>query len=473
MNENERKDELLNEEQINDNTQVKKTEETTAASSEEPKYYIPPHDEGWRPYDPSPTFSNNWDYKNKKKNGSGKKALVFGIVMTALTLFCVFGLAASLFLDYLGVPGILPELPENPFGNNETSQTRPSVGGDTETSLIPTDNPELNLNITDYDKVITVQTELYAKCSVSCVSIICSFKGSSGYALGSGFVLSADGYIATNHHVIEDADTITVQFYDGTEYTARLIGSDSITDLAVLRIEAEGLIPVELGDSNKISVGEPVYAIGTPYDITLAGTMTSGIVSGLARDVECTDDMGNVVKTMTLIQTDSPINPGNSGGPLFNINGQVIGINTLKLMNEFEGIGFSIPITDAIKVFETLVKYGELPDYGDTDFVKTSPKLHITVMSVSDARNTSEYGKFISDDAPDGVYVISVSPGTAIYDAGLEIYDIITEFNGVTLKGRDDLATELAKYSAGETVTIKVYHRGEYKTLTFKLDKAG
>ncbi|MBO7162513.1 MAG: PDZ domain-containing protein, partial [Clostridia bacterium] len=197
------------------------------------------------------------------------------------------------------------------------------------------------------------------------------------------------------------------------------------------------------------------------------------IVSGLARDVECTDDMGNLVKTMTLIQTDSPINPGNSGGPLFNINGQVIGINTLKLMDEFEGIGFSIPITDAIKVFETLVKYGELPDYGDTDFVKTSPKLHITVMSVSDARNTPEYGKFISDDAPDGVYVISVSPGTAIYDAGLEIYDIITEFNGVTLKGRDDLATELAKYSAGETVTIKVYHRGEYKTLSFKLDKAG
>ena len=473
MNENERKDELLNEEQINDNTQVEKTAETTAASSEEPKYYIPSHAEGWRPYDPSPTFSNNWDYKNKKKNGAGKKALVFGIVMTALTLFCVFGLAASLFLDYLGVPGLLPEMPEDPFGNNETSQTRPSVGGDTETSLVPTDNPELNLNITDYDKVITVQTELYEKCSVSCVSIICSFKDSSGYALGSGFVLSTDGYIATNHHVIEDADTITVQFYDGTEYTARLIGSDSVTDLAVLRIEADGLIPVELGDSNKISVGEPVYAIGTPYDITLAGTMTSGIVSGLARDVECTDDMGNVVKTMTLIQTDSPINPGNSGGPLFNINGQVIGINTLKLMDEFEGIGFSIPITDAIKVFETLVKYGELPDYGDTDFVKTSPKLHITVMSVSDARNTPEYGKFISDDAPDGVYVISVSPGTAIYDAGLEIYDIITEFNGVTLKGRDDLATELAKYSAGETVTIKVYHRGEYKTLSFKLDKAG
>ena len=472
MNENEKKDELLNEEQINDNVQAEVTE-NAAQTEESPKYYIPPHDEGWRPYDTSKEFANNWDYKNKKKNGAGKKALVFGIVMTALTLFCVFGLAASLLLDYLGVPGILPELPDDPFADGETSQTRPNIGGDTETSLVPTDNPELNLNITDYDKVTTVYTELYEKCSVSCVSIMCTLENSSGYTLGSGFVLSADGYIATNHHVIEDAETITVQFYDGTEYKARLIGSDSITDLAVLRIEAKDLIPAELGDSNKIAVGEPVVAIGTPYDITLAGTMTTGVVSGLARDVECTDDMGNVVKTMTLIQTDSPINPGNSGGPLFNINGQVIGINTLKLMDEFEGIGFSIPISDAIRVFEILVEYGELPDYSDTDFVKTSPKLHISVMSVSDARNTVEYGKFISDDAPDGVYVISVSPGTAIYNAGLEIYDIITEFNGVTLKGRDDLATELTKYSAGETVTIKVYHRGEYKTLTFKLDKAG
>lgn len=479
MNENETKDELLENEhteseQTEENIQDTRAEETLTASNEEPKYYIPPHDDGWQPYDPSKTYANNWDSRDKKKNGAGKKALVFGIVMSALVLLCVSGFALSLVMKAIGVPGLLTDVSSSEETEISRAPLENDVSDDDEqTELIPTDNPELNLNITDYDKVTTVYTELYEKCSVSCVSIICSYKNQSGYALGSGFVLSKDGYIATNHHVIEDAEKITVQFYDGAEYEAILIGSDSVTDLAVLRIEAEGLIPAELGDSTKVSVGEPVVAIGTPYDITLAGTMTSGIVSGLARDVECTDDYGNVVKTMTLIQTDSPINPGNSGGPLFNTNGQVIGINTLKLMDEFEGIGFSIPITDAIKVFETLVKYGELPDYGDTDFVKTSPKLHITVMSVSDARNSVEYGRFISKDAPDGVYVIEVTPGTAIYEAGLEIYDIITEFNGVVLEGREDLAAELSKCSAGQEVTIKVYHRGEYKTLTFKLDKAG
>jgi len=445
-------------------------EETSSAPEEPEARTYPPHaPEGWQPYDPNKRYAHNWQSGTNTKR-KGKKVLIFAIVAAAMVLFLTVLLAATLLLKDLK----LPEIPgfddiSNAIGSNDVSKNDPAKG---ETSLTPTDNPELNLNITDYDKVSTVYTQLYDKCSVSCVSIICTYDKTSGYALGSGFVLSADGYIATNHHVIEDADHITVQFYDGREYEASLIGSDSATDLAVLRIEAKNLVPAELGDSSKVSVGEPVVAIGTPYDISLAGTMTSGVVSGLARDVECTDDYGNVVKTMTLIQTDASINPGNSGGPLFNINGQVIGINTLKLMNEYEGIGFSIPISDAVEVFELLVKYGELPDDSDTDFVKTSPKLHITVMSVSDARNSVEYGRFISDDAPDGVYVTEVTPGTAIYEAGLEIYDIITEFNGKTLKSKEDLAAELAKCSAGQQVTVKVYHRGEYKTLTFKLDKA-
>ncbi len=446
------------------------TEEASVTEEPQARAYPPHAPDGWQPYDPNRKYANNWQAGASPKRKS-KKLLVFGLVTGGIVLLLVTLLCFTLLLRGLDLPSIpgygdVSDIFGSVHGNNNNNTSEDEV------SLTPTDNPELDLNITDYDKVSTVYTQLYEKCSVSCVSIICTYDRNSGYALGSGFVLSADGYIATNHHVIEDADHITVQFYDGKEYEAKLIGSDSATDLAVLRIEAKNLIPAQLGDSAKVSVGEPVVAIGTPYDISLAGTMTSGVVSGLARDVECTDDYGNVVKTMTLIQTDASINPGNSGGPLFNINGQVIGINTLKLMNEYEGIGFSIPISDAVEVFELLVKYGELPDDSDTDFVKTSPKLHITVMSVSDARNSVEYGRFISDDAPDGVYVTEVTPGTAIYEAGLEIYDIITEFNGKTLKSKEDLAAELAKCSAGQQVTVKVYHRGEYKTLTFKLDKA-
>ncbi|MBR6777107.1 MAG: trypsin-like peptidase domain-containing protein [Clostridia bacterium] len=464
---------------VTENAPVTEDVPETVAPVEEKKYYIPPHDDGWQPYDPSRRYTNNWSASDKKKGFRGKKLLIVGLVTAGTILFFTILLGLVLLLKDLEIPGLFPDdifpevSDEVSSGGGEVSRNEDASAPDGETSLIPTDNPDLNMNITDYDKITTAYTELYEKCSGSCVSVICTFDKSSGYTLGSGFVLSEDGYIATNHHVIEDADEITVQFYDGTEYEATLIGSDSITDLAVLRIEAKGLVPAELGNSDKVSVGEPVVAIGTPYDITLKGTMTTGVVSGLAREVECTDDYGNVVKTMTLIQTDASINPGNSGGPLFNMNGQVIGINTLKLMNEYEGLGFSIPITDAIEVFEILVKYGELPDYSDTDFVKTSPKLHIIVMSVSDARNSVEYGRYISKDAPEGVYVIEVTPGTAIYEAGLEIYDIITEFNGVVLEDRDDLAAELAKCSAGQQVTIKVYHRGEYKTLTFKLDKAG
>ena len=464
----------INQDPVDEVPAPESAEETDATEqTEETPPYIPPHDDGWQPYYPAGTYANKWESNKNGKKKNGKKLLVFSLVTASVIIFILACLCGLLILKEIKLPeGFWDETSQQTPGGGNNSQGGGETSAPAKEPPASVDNPELNLNITDHEQISTVYTQLYAKCSQSCVTIICTQKKSSGYTLGSGFVLSEDGYIATNHHVIEDADDITVQFYDGTKYKAKLIGSDSITDLAVLRIDASGLVPAELGDSKKVSVGETVFAIGTPYDVTLEGTMTLGVVSGLARNVECTDDYGNVVKTMTLIQTDASINPGNSGGPLFNMNGQVIGINTLKLMNEYEGLGFSIPISDAIQVFEILVEYGELPDYGDTDFVKTTPKLYITVVAVSDARNSAEYGRYLSKDAPDGLYILNVTPGTAIYEAGLEMYDIITEFNGVAVESRADLAAELAKCSAGQQVTIKVYHRGEYKTLTFKLDKA-
>lgn len=420
-------------------------------------------------------YANTWSAADKKKR-TRKKVIAFIIVAAVLLTFSgcsLLGIVLLKDIKYFDL-SYWEEIiygDEFPF---EEGENDPYVSNEDSGNVTPapdTENPDLNFNITDYDKVSTTYTELYEKCSVSCVSVVSSYENGT-YSLGSGIVLSKDGYISTNHHVIEDAESIRVIFYDGTEYEAKLIGSDSLTDLAVLRIEADNLIPAELGNSDTVSVGETVVAIGSPYDLSLAGTMTVGVISGLEREVECTDDTGSIVKTMTLLQTDASINPGNSGGPLFNINGQVIGINTLKLMDVYEGIGFSIPISAAIRVFEDLVEYGKVMDYEDIGLVKSSPKLHITVIAVSDARETLEFGKYISKDAPDGVYVVEVTPGTAIYEAGLEIYDIITKFNGIRVENTAELANALSNCAAGETVSVEVYHRGQYKTLTFKLDSA-
>lgn len=311
-------------------------------------------------------------------------------------------------------------------------------------------------------------SEIYEKCSKSCVSVI------TNSALGSGFVIDTDGHIMTNHHVIEGAKTIKVRFYNGDEYSAELIGSDDASDVAVLKIDASDLVPIEIGNSDAVKVGDSVSAIGTPYDLSLAGTMTPGIISGIARDVDVTNDYGTVVKTMTLLQTSTPINPGNSGGPLINMAGQVIGITTLKLMDEYEGLGFAIPINSAVTIANIILTHGEVTNRPDNDIVTVTPKLNITIIN-------SEYAVeagYFTTTPPEGVMVVEISRRSAIYQAGLELYDVIYDFNGTEIKTKEDLAAALKKYSAGTEVTVKAYRsdrRGEnWQTveISFKLESA-
>ncbi len=349
-----------------------------------------------------------------------------------------------------------PKKPDGEGGNgNKVPEFTPS--GDSETDLS------------------TALTQIYENCSPSCCTVSVTYAN-KGYSIGSGFVIDAEsGYIATNHHVIDKASKISVIFYDGKEYEAKLIGSDSVTDLAVLKIEAEGLVQVELGDSNAISVGENVVAIGTPYDKTLAGTMTRGIISGIKRNIDITNDAGKVIKTMTLIQTDCSINPGNSGGPLIDMAGNVIGITSLKLVDEqFEGIGFAIPITDATEIFKKLIA-GE--DIGESGIATATPRIGISVTDVQ----TGIYALGIrpSWDYPEkGVFVAEVTVSSSAYKAGLGAYNTIVDFNGRKIETSDDLTNALAKYKAGETVQItafqfnRTFTSGEYKTIEFKLDAA-
>ncbi len=346
-----------------------------------------------------------------------------------------------------------------------------------------TDNPsggaqEVNetVSITDSSDKTTYTdlNELYDKCSVSCATIMTTLY--NGYSIGSGFVITEDGYIVTNHHVIEDYSSIKVIFYDGSEYDAELVGSDASSDLAVLKIEAEGLVPIELGNSDELKVGDEVVAIGTPYSLSLAGTMTQGIISGVNREVTVSSGSGAGTKTMRLIQTDSSINPGNSGGPLINMQGQVVGINTLKLMDEYEGIGFAIPMTNAVDIINMLIRDGEVVNRPDNDYVSVSAFLNITVSTVND--QIIDYYR-LPQDVPQGALILSIgSRDAAIYKAGAEIYDIITEFNGNAITSIQDLQSVLAECKAGDTAEMTIYRISRDGTggteikLSFILDAA-
>jgi serine protease Do len=321
-----------------------------------------------------------------------------------------------------------------------------------------------------------VLTQVYKKCEGSCASIYVEL-GNTGYSIVSGFVLTEEGYIATNQHVVDGGTKVTVIFYDGEEYDAKIVGEDPIRDLAVLKIEAKGLTPLPIGNSDALSIGQTTIAIGTPYDLSLAGTMTMGIISGLDRKIPIENDSGVVTKTMHLIQTDTPINPGNSGGPLINMAGQVVGINSLKLIDEFEGIGFAIPINSAVEIFNQLIQYGEVVQDPEADFVIENPRLGVQVYELQAGLEAFRIRP--KCDYPEGVLVASVEPNTAVYAAGLELYDIITEFDGKPVKNLNDLTNALAQYRAGDKVTMTVFSfsrnfsQGEYKTLEFVLDSAG
>ncbi len=401
------------------------------------------------------SYMYNWDGTNQITQKKNKRLKVFAATVTICLLLTFSLIAWSVVMGYLPNP-ISTESDISSDISNEESGTL-SVP---EVVKVGEGNAEYKSDLTD----------VYDRAKESCLTVL------TGSSMGSGFVVTEDGYIITNHHVIKDATNVRVVFYEGDEYNAEIIGSDSISDIAVLKIEGEGFVPLEIGNSDNIKIGEQVAAIGTPYSIELAGTMNMGIISGIARNIEITNDFGTVVKTMTLIQTDTSINPGNSGGPLINMAGQIVGINTLKLMNEYEGLGFAIPINNAVTIINTLIEFGEVNERPDNDFVTASPRLNITVMSIEDAVNY--YKMNFSFELPSGAFVTEVARNSAIYRAGLEIYDIITEFNGVEITTKETLTSELANYRAGQSVSVKVFRinrngdGGEYHELSFRLDTA-
>ena len=421
-------------------------------------------------------WAYSWDgsAQNQKKKGKGTKA--FFIIAAICLILCV-AICVPTILYSLRHPGAVTETskPETSASNTSSAPSeseKPSGTSEPSYEVSETVKPSGKTYLESSDLI-----ELYEKCSKSCLTIYAS--GGSGSRttayIGSGFVLTEDGYIATNQHLVEGCTSFTVTFYDGTEYDAKLIGADSTRDLAVLKIEAKNLQVLEIGDSSTLKPGQTVVTIGTPYSFELAGTITRGIISGVNREIQMTDDYGRATKTMTLIQTDASINPGNSGGPMLNMAGQVVGINFMKLTSEYESLAFAIPINYAVKIFNQLIQYGSVVQDPEDDFVSTRARIGVEVYDVETGLNEKRL-KPTCDYPKKGTFVSWADPATGAYKAGLRSYDIIVEFNGVEIENRNTLTKELAKYKAGDTVTMKIFtfngdfSAGDYKTITFKLD---
>ena len=271
---------------------------------------------------------------------------------------------------------------------------------------------------------------------------------------GTGFVISADGYILSNYHVVAGANRLTVITYMGDEYEAKLVGYDEMNDVSILKVEATGLEPVTIGSSDDLIVGDQVVAIGNPLG-ELTSSLTVGYISAKDRTIN-TD--GNLINMM---QTDAAINPGNSGGPLFNMKGEVIGITTAKYSGStgsgasIEGIGFAIPIDDVMAMTEDLIAHG---------YLTNQAYLGVSVMDL-DASTASMYS------LPTGSYVQSVTEGSCAEKAGIQPKDIIIQVGDYTVEGNSTLQTALRKFRAGETTTITVFRAGTEVELTITFDE--
>ena len=295
--------------------------------------------------------------------------------------------------------------------------------------------------------------DIYVSNIASVVSITCTGYGSSN--TGTGVVLSADGFIVTNAHVVEGASHIDVQLTDDRVFAAEVIGSDDISDLAVLFISQSGLTPAQFGDSASLRVGDTVVAIGDPLGAEFRGTYTNGIVSAINRDVDVDG------RTMTLIQTNAALNSGNSGGPLINCYGQVIGINTMKIGTftdnaGVEGLGFAIPSATVKEIVDQLVAQG---------YVSGRPSLGLEGEAISGV-----YQYYYR--MPKGLYITYVEPGSSAQQMGIEDGDILLSINDRNVSTMDEMKAAIYEYEVGQTVEAVIYRAGQKYLVELTLSEA-
>lgn len=369
-------------------------------------------------------YAFHWNYeesnekKEKEKKKAGRGARTYAIVMTVAFVLCFGMLAAVLFIDDI---------------SNITQTIR------TERTVFIREDK-------NGENTFTVP-EIAEKMKPSVVAI--EVTKPTKKSIGSGIIISEDGYIVTNSHLVADGTSVRVIMQDGTDFEAEIVGKDELSDVAVIKADKKGLTPAVLGDSDALVVGEHVTAIGTPAGLELIGSITDGIVSGVNRDVKIYDDAGVLQKTMTLVQTNASINSGNSGGPLVNDACEVIGIVTMKLTDNFDGVGFAIPINGAKKIIDEIIENGGDTDGSSTDIAKKRALIGITGKAVTPAEGF----------ATTGVYVAEVNENS---DAAnyLEVGDIIVGINGNEVITVSDISSVISELASGDSVILTVSRAG-------------
>ena len=378
----------------------------------------------------------------KKKKFNGKRVARSAV---ALVLAAAMGFAGGFVGAKFGGSGkvviqqVAPSSTADSAPGSDSSITAASSSGSSLTTEQVADLVSPSVVVITTEQVVYSQWSWYGQNQVE-----------SG--AGSGVIISSDGYILTCAHVVDGASTITVTIGD-KDYTATLVGEDTTSDIAVIKIDADGLTPATVGNSDSLKVGQSVMAVGNPLG-ELGGTVTGGMISALNRSV--TIQGSSSVNTMSLIQMDASVSPGNSGGGLFNMNGELVGIvNAKSSSSDAEGLGFAIPINDAIKVAQELL---------ENSYVTGRPYLGITYLAVTDAQTASQLGVNAY-----GVYVVEVVKGGPAEKAGLQAGDRIVSVDGTEIASKDDLGTLMQKHAAGDTLSITIARDGQMQTVNVTL----
>lgn len=390
-----------------------------------------------QPYGTAPNHSANAKPPKAKKPKKQRKPISRGGIAIALAVTMVFSCG-------LGFGGGYFANKVNTSTSGSLNITKTSNSGTTTTaSSTSKANSTSEIVKKTADSVVEISTE-----SVVTGSFAQQYVQQGA---GSGVIISQDGYILTNNHVINGANSVKVRLRDGTEYDATIVGSDSDNDIALLKVSATGLSPATFGDSNSLAVGDYVVAIGNPLG-ELGGTVTDGIISALARKVTIEDTQ------MTLLQTNAQVNPGNSGGGLFNANGELVGIvNAKQSATEVEGIAFAIPINNVLDILSDLKEYG---------YVTGKVDLGIDFTDITSDETAFYYGVNQT-----GCYVLSVDSGSNAEKAGVTRGDLVTKVNDTDVSSSSDITAALEKAEVGDTVTFTVSRRGTSKTISFVLEE--